>query len=152
MTKPTVLKTFLWFPGNMDDALDFYSKTFTDFKIYSENRPDPDKPRFTADFSIYGHHFIGMNWPGGPEFNDSISLSLNVDGQAEVDRLWDAITAKGKAGRCGWCTDEFGITWQVSPIQMRDYLENSDPEIAKYANDALMKMSKIVISEFEKPN
>ena len=131
----------------MDDALAFYESTFTDFKIHSENRPEPGKPRFTADFSIYGHHFIGMNWPGGPAFNDSISLSLNVDGQEEVDRLWDAITAKGKPGQCGWCVDEFGLSWQVSPIQMRDHLENPDPAKSKFANEALMKMSKIVISE-----
>lgn len=147
MTKPTQLKTFLWFPGNMDEALAFYEATFADFVIHSENRPDPDKQRFTADFSIYGHSFIGMNWPGGPEFNDSISLSLNVDGQDEVDRLWDAITANGKPGRCGWCTDEFGVTWQVSPIQMREHLEHPDPAKANFANQALRGMTKIVISE-----
>lgn len=147
MTKPTSLKTFLWFPGNMDEALAFYEATFTDFKIHSENRPAADKPRFTADFSIYDHDFIGMNWSGGPSFNDSISLSLNVDGQEEVDRLWHAITSKGKPGNCGWCTDEFGVTWQVSPIQMREHLENRDPEKAQYANAALMKMTKIVIQD-----
>ena len=147
MTRATALKTFLWFPGNMDEALAFYQSVFEDFKIHSENRPDLTGPRFTADFSIYGHEFIGMNWPGGEPFNEAISLSLNVDGQAEVDRLWDAITAKGKEGRCGWCTDEFGITWQVSPIQMREHLENPDPLKAKFANDALMRMSKIVIEE-----
>ena len=147
MTEPTKLKTFLWFPGNMDDALAFYESVFTDFVIHSENRPDPTKPRFTADFSIYGHEFIGMNWPGGDSFNNSISLSLNVDGQEEVDRLWDVITAKGKPGQCGWCTDEFGLTWQVSPIQMREHLENSDKQKAEYANQALMKMTKIIIRD-----
>ena len=147
MTQPTTLKTFLWFPGNMDDALAFYAEAFTDFTIHSDERRDPNKPRFTADFSIYGHEFIGMNWPGGPAFNDAISLSLNVDGQAEVDRLWDAITAKGKPGQCGWCVDEFGVSWQVSPIQLREHLGNPDPAKAKFANDALMKMSKIIISE-----
>ena len=147
MTATTQLKTFLWFPGNMDDALAFYSETFTEFVINSENRPDPSKPRFTADFSIYGHEFIGMNWPGGPAFNDSVSLSLNVDGQAEVDRLWAAITERGKAGQCGWCVDEFGLSWQVSPIQMREHLENPDREKAAYANDALRKMTKIIIDD-----
>lgn len=150
MPNPTVLKTFLWFPGNMDDALDFYQEIFKDFKIHSENRPKANEPRFTADFSIYGHQFIGMNWPGGSAFNEAISLSLNVDGQEEVDRLWDAITAKGKPGQCGWCEDEFGITWQVSPIQMREHLESSDPEKAAYANEALMKMSKIIIRDLYK--
>ena len=147
MTKPTRLKTFLWFPGNMDDALAFYADTFTDFVINSENRPDPAKPRFTADFSIYGHDFIGLNWPGGDAFSEAISLSLNVDGQEEVDRLWDAITLRGKAGRCGWCTDEFGVTWQVSPIQMREHLENPDRAKAEFANNALRQMTKIVIRD-----
>ena len=147
MTKPTSLKTFLWYPGNMDDALAFYESIFTDFKINGEFSPQSDKPRFTADFSIYGHEFIGMNWPGGDPFNQAISLSLNVDGQDEVDRLWDAITAKGKPGQCGWCTDEFGVTWQVSPIQMREHLENPDRAKAEYANQALMKMTKIIIED-----
>jgi len=147
MSETTKLKTFLWFPGNMDEALAFYQSIFTDFKIHSENRPDPDKARFTADFSIYGHYFIGMNWPGGDSFNNAISLSLNVDGQDEVDRLWEAITLKGKEGRCGWCTDEFGLTWQVSPIQMREHLENPDREKAEYANKALQQMTKIIIKD-----
>jgi len=147
MSETTKLKTFLWFPGNMDEALAFYQSIFTDFKIHSENRPDPDKARFTADFSIYGHNFIGMNWPGGDSFNNAISLSLNVDGQDEVDRLWEAITLKGKEVRCGWCTDEFGLTWQVSPIQMREHLENPDREKAEYANKALQQMTKIIIKD-----
>lgn len=147
MTRNTALKTFLWFPGNMDEALAFYERIFTDFVIRSENRPKLDGPRFTANFAIYGHEFIAMNWPGGEPFNDAISLSLNVDGQAEVDRLWAAITERGKEGRCGWCTDEFGVTWQVSPVQMLEYLENSDPKVAVYANEALMKMTKIVIED-----
>ncbi len=147
MTKPTTLKTFIWFPGNMAAALEFYAQTFTEFVIHSDFNPKPGEPRFTADFSIYGHNFIGMNWPGGDPFSNAISLSLNVDGQAEVDRLWNAITAKGKPGQCGWCTDEFGLTWQVSPIQMREHLENPDREKAAFANQALMKMTKIIIDD-----
>lgn len=131
----------------MDEALAFYADTFTDFVIHSDHNLEPGKPRFTADFSIYGHNFIGMNWPGGDPFSNAISLSLNVDGQEEVDRLWEAITAKGKPGQCGWCTDEFGITWQVSPIQMREHLENKDRAKAEYANAALRKMTKIVIED-----
>ena len=146
MPKQPQLKTFLWFPGNMDEALAFYVEHMG-ATIHGDHVLEPGAKRFTADFSIYGHEFIGLNWPGGPEFNDSISLSLNVDGQDEVDRLWAAITAKGKEGRCGWCTDEFGVTWQVSPIQMREHLENPDRAKAEYANQALRRMTKIVISE-----
>lgn len=147
MTKTPVLKTFLWFPGNMEEALAFYVSELGAV-VHGENRPGGKL--FTADFQIAGHEFIGMNWPGGPSFNDSISLSLNVDGQDEVDRYWNAITREGTEGQCGWCKDKWGVSWQVSPIQMRDYLESSDPEVASYANEALMKMTKIVIEDFKK--
>jgi predicted 3-demethylubiquinone-9 3-methyltransferase (glyoxalase superfamily) len=70
-----------------------------------------------------------------------------VDGQAEVDRIWDALTAEGKPGKCGWCVDKFGVSWQVSPIQMREWLENKDPEVRAYAWPALMKMTKIIIDD-----
>lgn len=148
MTATPVLKTFLWFPGNMDEALDFY-KEVMGAEVHSENRPNGRL--FTVDFTIYGHDFVGMNWPGGPAFNDSISLSLNVDGQDEVDRLWNAITKDGQPGRCGWCKDAWGVSWQVSPIQMRDFLENWDPEVSSYANEALRNMTKIIIADFVKP-
>lgn len=150
MPRKTELKTFLWFGGELDEALEFYKATFDDVVIHSENRPSPDAPLFTADFSIFGHSFIGLNWPGGPEFNDSISLSLNVDGQEEVDRIWDAITKEGREGQCGWCYDKWGVTWQVSPIQMRDWLGHPDQETREYANKALRSMTKIVIDDFHR--
>lgn len=150
MTKSPQLKTFLWFPGNMDDALAFYQEHMGAV-IHGDHTLEPGAKRFTADFTIYGHDFIGLNWPGGPEFNDAISLSLNVDGQEEVDRLWNAITKDGSEGQCGWCKDAWGVSWQVSPIQMRDYLENEDPEVAQYAMTALRAMGKIVLADFVKP-
>ena len=123
MTQPTQLKTFLWFDGNLAEALDFYAKTFTDFKLHSSGNPEANGKLMTADFAIHGHEFIGMGWPGGPKFNDAISLSLNVDGQDEVDRLWDAITKDGEEGQCGWCKDKWGLSWQITPIAMSRFGE-----------------------------
>lgn len=146
--RPTSLKTFLWFDGNLAEALDFYRATFgAGFALHSSGTPEANGKLMTADFSIYGHEFIGMGWPGGPKFNDSVSLSLNVDGQDETDWLWAAITDRGEAGQCGWCKDPFGLSWQVSPIQMRDWLENPDSEVSAYAWAALRKMGKIVIDD-----
>lgn len=141
----TELKTFLWFGGQLEEALDFYRATFIDVKINSMNRVDGKL--FTADFAIFGHEFIGMNWAGGPEFNDSISLSLNVDSQAEVDRLWAAITENGSEGQCGWCKDAWGLSWQVSPKDMRIWLEHEDSTVRAFANNALRGMKKIVLDQ-----
>ncbi len=148
MTKPASLKTFLWFQSNLEEALNFYKETFKDVEIYEENRMGEGAPLFTADFSIYGQQFIGMSIEGGPVFNTAISLSIQCDGQEETDRLWAAITAEGKAGQCGWCTDKWGVSWQITPVQMRDYLGNHDPEKAQRNWQALRSMGKIELSEF----
>ncbi|NBO46769.1 MAG: VOC family protein [Actinobacteria bacterium] len=140
------LRTFLWFGGRLGEALEFYKETFGHVVIHGQDT-SPDGTLFTADFSIYGHEFIGLNWPGGPEFNEAISLSISCDGQEETDRLWDALTKDGKPGNCGWCTDPFGVTWQVTPKQLRDHLGNPDPEKAAYAMAALRDMGKIVIAD-----
>jgi len=147
MTTQPQLKTFLWFNGQLDAALEFYQKTFINVEIHHLNRPNPNGPLFTAGFSIFGHELVGMNAPGGPQFNDAISLSIGCDGQDEVDRLWNALTERGTPGRCGWLVDEFGVSWQITPIQMGNWLDNPDPEVARYAMNAMMQMSKIVIDE-----
>jgi len=111
----------------------------------------PGGPLFTAEFSIFGHEFVGMSVAGGPTFTDAISLSLSIDGQAEVDRIWDALIADGgEPGRCGWCKDRFGVSWQVTPIQMGQYLGSPDSAVREYAQQALMRMTKIVITDFVK--
>ncbi len=88
-----------------------------------------------------------MNHPGGPAFNDSISISVQCDGQAETDRLWNAITKEGAPGQCGWCKDKWGLSWQITPIQLRDHVGNPDPKKAEYAWTALRGMTKIVIED-----
>lgn len=150
MTRPTQLRTFLWFPERLEEALAFYREVFRDVVVHSENRQQLDAPLFTADFSIYGHEFTGMSWPGGDAFNDAISMSLWIDGQEETDRIWDALTAEGTALNCGWCRDKFGVTWQVSPIQMRDWVEHPDQEVRDYAWAALGTMQRVVIDDLHR--
>jgi predicted 3-demethylubiquinone-9 3-methyltransferase (glyoxalase superfamily) len=58
----TRLKTFIWFSGGLEEALELYSSTFGDVVIHSKNRMGDGL--FTADFSIFGHEVIGMNWAG----------------------------------------------------------------------------------------
>ena len=153
MSQSSSLQTFLWFKaGQLDEALALYQSVFGSGMIVTSLNPSgPNGPLFTASFSIYGHNLIGMAVNGGPSFNDSISLSLSVDGQDEVDRLWDALTDNGgQPGQCGWLKDAFGVSWQVTPVQMGYYLGNPDFAIREYATAALRRMNKIVISDFVK--
>ena len=105
MTQPSTLKTFLWYNKGLQDALKFYKATFGEAMVVSEESLN-DEYLFIAEFSISGHKLVGMNVQGGETFNSSISLALQVDGQEETDRVWNAITAGGEPGRCGWCIDQ----------------------------------------------
>lgn len=148
MSKPSSLKTFLWFNNDLEAALNFYKATFKDVVVREENRMGEGAPLFTADFTIFGHEFIGMSIEGGPAFNSAISLSIQCDDQEETDRLWAAITSEGEAGRCGWCTDKWGVSWQITPFQMREYLGHPDPEKAQKNWGILRNMGKIQLSDF----
>ena len=147
MTRTSTLKTFLWYNDGLPDALKFYKATFGEAMRVSQENLSADA-LFTADFAIYGHELVGMSTPGGEGFTNAISLLLSVDGQAEVDRLWQAITSNGAAGNCGWCTDKWGVNWQVIPDQMFDHVGHSDPAKAEQNWGILRRMGKIQLSDF----
>ena len=137
MTQKSTLRTFLWYNKGLQDALKFYKATFgVDMEVAEENLISQNL--FTAEFAILGHRLIGMNTPGGEKFNSAISLSLQVDGQ------------EGEPGQCGWCKDEWGVSWQVTPYQMGEYVGNPDQSIAQKNWSILMGMTKIQLSEFVK--
>jgi predicted 3-demethylubiquinone-9 3-methyltransferase (glyoxalase superfamily) len=147
VTQPSTLKTFLWFNNGLQDALKFYKALFGE-QMRVDDQNLTSEHLFTVDFSIYGHEFIALNIPGADTFNNSISIVLQVDGQNETDRLWDSITSNGEPGRCGWCKDKWGVSWQVIPFQMSEFLGDSD--IAKAAQNMgiMQQMTKIQLSEF----
>ncbi|MEY2635419.1 MAG: hypothetical protein RIS75_1359, partial [Actinomycetota bacterium] len=45
--------------------------------------------------------------------------------------------------------DKFGVSWQIIPKQLGECLSNPDPVKAAAAMEAMMGMSKLVISELE---
>lgn len=54
----------------------------------------------TAEFSLLGQEFIALN--GGPHFtfNESVSLFISCEDQAEIDYYWNALTADGGSEGC----------------------------------------------------
>jgi predicted 3-demethylubiquinone-9 3-methyltransferase (glyoxalase superfamily) len=104
----------------------------------------------TVDFTLNGQHFQGLN--GGPDFsfNEAVSFVIECEDQAEVDRLWDALTANGgEPGPCGWLKDRFGLSWQIVPRQLNELVGDADPERARRAMEAMLKMGKIDVAELQ---
>ena len=80
-----------------------------------------------------------------------MSFVIECDDQAEVDRLWDALTASGgEPGPCGWLKDRFGLSWQIVPRRLDELLNDPDPERARRAMEAMLKMGKIGVAELER--
>ena len=103
-----------------------------------------------VEFTIGGLSYQALN--GGPhdQFNDAISLSVTCKDQAEVDRLWDALTADGgRPVQCGWLKDRFGVSWQIVPEALLRMMKDKDPAKSKRVMEAMMQMVKLDVAKLE---
>ena len=134
---------FLWYDGKAVEAANFYVSIFPNSRV-TEVTP------MSASFEIEGRDFIAFN--GGPHFRFSpaISLFVNCETQKEVDELTDKLVAGGEQQPCGWLKDKYGLSWQIIPRALGEALQHKDPEKAKRAMQAMMKMKKIDIAAIER--
>lgn len=139
----------LWFPGTMEEAIDFYVGLFPDSERGDVMRQG-DRV-IAGDWTMLGQRFRAINEAGQDfAFNESISLSVDCKDQAEVDHYWDALTADGgEEGPCGWCKDRFGLSWQVVPDQLVTLFSDPDPKRAQAAVSAMMGMKKLVVADMQ---
>jgi predicted 3-demethylubiquinone-9 3-methyltransferase (glyoxalase superfamily) len=147
----------LWFDGNAEEAAELYVSLLPDSRITKVWRAPTETPSgpegivMTVDFTVGGQPFQGLN--GGPHytFNEAVSFVIECDDQAEVDRLWDALTADGgEPGPCGWLKDRFGLSWQIVPRRLNELLDDPDEGRARRAMDAMLQMHKIEVAELER--
>lgn len=89
-----------------------------------------------------GQHFTAIN--AGPEFkfNEAISFSVSCKDQAEIDYFWSKLSHVPEAEQCGWCKDQFGLSWQIVPENMGECMATTG------AFPKLMEMHKIIIADF----
>jgi predicted 3-demethylubiquinone-9 3-methyltransferase (glyoxalase superfamily) len=148
------IATCLWFNGEAEEAATLYTSLFPNSHIDSVNPAPTDNPStaegdvLTVEFTLDGERFVGLN--GGPDFtfNESVSFMIRCEDQAEVDRYWTAlILGGGQPSQCGWLKDKFGVSWQVIPKQLDEYLKSSDREGSRRAFEAMLKMSKLDVEQ-----
>ncbi|MBP7275971.1 MAG: VOC family protein [Kiritimatiellae bacterium] len=104
----------------------------------------------TVEFTVMGIPCLGLN--GGPEFkhNEAFSFQVATEDQDETDRYWNAIVGNGgQESVCGWCTDKWGISWQITPVALTRAYTNPDPSASRRAFEAMMTMKKIDIAAIE---
>jgi predicted 3-demethylubiquinone-9 3-methyltransferase (glyoxalase superfamily) len=145
---------FLWFDGNAEEAMNFYTSVFKNAKVgnisrYGEAGPGPAGSVLTASFELEGLQFTALN--GGPhfKFNEAISFHVACESQAEVDYFWDGLGAGGQIQQCGWLKDKFGVSWQIVPTALPRLLGNPDRAKANRVMQAMLQMKKLDIAELE---
>ena len=148
--------TNLWFDGQVEEALELYTSLFADSRVkrilrYVEGGMGKPGDIMTAEFEMAGQEFCIIN--GGPHFKHSpaMSLLINCDDQAEVDRLWERLTADGgEESQCGWLTDRFGISWQITPVALSEMMNSSDAAAVERVTAAFLEMKKLDVAALER--
>jgi predicted 3-demethylubiquinone-9 3-methyltransferase (glyoxalase superfamily) len=153
--------TYLWFDANAEEAMNFYVEVFKGAP--SEAAKDSEVVEITrapggftegpmagmegkvlnGTFKLGGVKFYAID--GGPlfQFNESISLYIECEDQAEIDYFWEKLSAVPDSEACGWLKDRFGLSWQVIPTNVGELLRT------KKQIDAMLQMKKIVIADLE---
>ncbi len=149
------ITTFLTFDGQAEEAVKLYTSVFKNSKITSTRRygdagPGPKGSVMTMAFELDGQPFMALN--GGPTFKfaEGISLFVNCETQAEVDELWEKLSAGGKPGRCGWLTDRFGVSWQIVPAALGRLLGDRDAKKVHRVMQAMLQMDKLDVGGLER--
>ena len=142
---------FLWFDDQAEEAASFYVSLFKNSKVlsvsrYGEGAPKPPGTAMTVSFELDGQALMALN--GGPEFKftEAISLFVNCESQAEVDKLWGKLTEGGEEGPCGWLKDRYGLSWQIVPTALGEMLGDPDPKKAQNVMQAMLQMKKLDIA------
>ncbi len=145
----------LWFDGNAKEAVDYYLSVFKDSKVISteyypttteEGLADFQKDLagkvLTVEFELLDTRFVAIN--AGPEFkfNESVSFMVPCKDQEEIDYYWERLSKVPESEQCGWCKDQFGLSWQIVPENMDELMKKPG------AFKTMMNQHKIVIAEY----
>jgi predicted 3-demethylubiquinone-9 3-methyltransferase (glyoxalase superfamily) len=137
--------------GRAEEAIRFWTSVFPGGKVgtlmHHGKGEEPDKEGsltfgafsladevFGAMDSAYEHQFA---------FNEAISFLVNCDTQEEIDYFWKSLSAVPEAEQCGWLKDKFGVSWQIVPVGMEQWLSGDDRERIDRVTQAFLQMKKI---------
>jgi len=145
----------LWFDGNAKEAVDFYISVFPGSKIISTEYYPKTKEEgladfqmdlagkvLTVEFELSGNRFVAINAGSEFKFNEAVSFSIPCEDQKEIDYYWQKLSYVKESEQCGWCKDQYGLSWQVVPKNAEELLKKP----GAFAN--MMKMKKLVIKDF----
>ncbi|MGQ0766135.1 MAG: VOC family protein [Gemmatimonadota bacterium] len=146
----------LWYATDAEEAARFYVSIFPDSAVeyvtplLSETPSGPPGSVKVVSFRLMGQRFMSISAGPHHDFNDAISIVVDCDDQAELDRYWNALLDGGRPQACGWLIDRYGLRWQIVPRVMEEMMQNADPATSRRVTDAMLRMIKFDIAELER--
>jgi predicted 3-demethylubiquinone-9 3-methyltransferase (glyoxalase superfamily) len=151
------VSTCLWFGRDAEAAVRFYVSLVPDSDIGHIQRSPGAWPGGAAgeviliSFRLGGQSFQALNGGKPADYGNAASISVLCADQAEVDRLWSALTGDGgSAIMCGWLRDRWGIPWQIVPEILPRLLAGPDPAVRSRVFTAMMDMVKLDVAALER--
>jgi predicted 3-demethylubiquinone-9 3-methyltransferase (glyoxalase superfamily) len=142
--------TFLMYQERCHEAMQFYASVIPNCRIIS-TMPGPDGIVAGGSFEIEGQRFTC--YQSGPhpnfQFSQAISLMIEANTQDEIDLLYDGLSEGGEKQPCGWLIDKFGLSWQITPKVLMEFLSSSDHERSGRVAQAMFRMNKLIIADLE---
>lgn len=145
----------LWFETDMAAAVALYTSLIPGSKIESNSAVMADSPAGPAgsvkmtSFTLGGQGYVAMEAGPLDPFNHSFSIMVECDTQAEIDRLWDALSEGGAVEQCGWLRDRWGLCWQIAPKRLGELMSDPDPQVVRRVTEQMMQMVKLDMGPLE---
>lgn len=145
----------LWFEKDMAAAVRFYTGLIDGSAITFQSAVMADNPAGPAGsvgimgFTLGGQNYMAIEAGPMEPFNHSFSIMVEVDSQAELDRLWDALKDGGSVEQCGWLKDRWGLSWQVVPKRLGELMMDKDPAVVRRVSEQMMQMVKLDVAPLE---
>ncbi|WP_312349320.1 VOC family protein [Actinomyces sp.] len=137
--------------GQALDARDFWMSVFEDSHAgltapYPAGaEPEVEGTLMFGDFTLAGQWFAAADsaLEHSFSFDEGVSLLVECEDQAEIDRLWEALSAVPAAEQCGWLKDRFGVSWQIAPAEMTVMMETGSPDQLARLTQAFLPMHRL---------
>ncbi len=146
----------LWYADKAEEAARFYVSLLPDSRIDSVVTMPADSPAGPAgsvevvEFTLQGQPFLALNAGPMDPFNHAISFVIPCDTQAEIDRLWEALSEGGAIEQCGWLKDRYGVSWQIVPAILGEMMKDKDPARGRRVAEAMLQMVKLDIAGLQR--
>ena len=145
----------LWFEKDMQAAVRRYTSLIPGSTIGETTAVMADNPSGPAGsvrilgFTLGDQDYMAIEAGPLDPFNHSFSIMVEVETQAELDRLWAALGEGGTLEQCGWLKDRWGLSWQIIPARFRELMSDPEPAVIRRVTEQMMKMVKLDIAPLE---